>query len=158
MYTFSRTSFTGMIIGAIILILLAFFIGTKVARSKMRGGMRGEMGTMRADQRGSTGFGMGMGGNFTAGAQGGMMMRRAGGNAAMGKILSVDATSITVEMGDGGSKIIMISPSTTVSKSATGSITDLKVGVDVMVMGTPNADGSISANNVSIRPAMEVKR
>ncbi|HEY1041195.1 MAG TPA: DUF5666 domain-containing protein [Candidatus Paceibacterota bacterium] len=157
MYTFSRTSFTGMIIGAVILIMLAFFIGTKVAHSKMRGAMRGEMGTMRAGQRGNTGFGMGMGGNFVAGAQGGMM-RRAGGNAAMGKILSVDATSITVQMGETGSKIIMISPSTTVSKSAAGTITDLKVGEEVMVMGTPNADGSISATNVSIRPAAEVKK
>ena len=82
-------------------------------------------------------------------------MRSLAGNSAFGTILSTDASSITLSTLGGGSKIILISPTTSVMKSVPGSQTDLTTGQSVMITGTPNADGSISATTVSIRPAIQ---
>jgi len=72
-----------------------------------------------------------------------------------GEILSKDDKSVTIKLPSGGSKIVFISGSTQVMKSATGSINDLSVGQQVSANGTSNTDGSISATTVSIRPAGE---
>ncbi|MCX6752517.1 MAG: DUF5666 domain-containing protein [Candidatus Nomurabacteria bacterium] len=91
----------------------------------------------------------------------GMRGARTGGGFTAGKIISKDATSITVQImaggpaspsTQGGSKIIFVDNNTKVTKQANGALSDLAVGTDVSVTGTPNADGSISAQSVQIRP------
>jgi hypothetical protein len=81
---------------------------------------------------------------------------RFGGNSnnrpVMGDIISQDDKSITVKMLDGSSKIVLISDSTSISKSDSGSKTDLKVGTRVGVFGTTNSDGSVTAQNVQLNP------
>ena len=69
-----------------------------------------------------------------------------------GNILSADANSITVQLTDGSSKIVLISPSTTLEKSATASAADLKAGMRVSAFGATNSDGSVTATNVQINP------
>lgn len=89
-----------------------------------------------------------------AGAAGGGMMR--GGNAGgflTGTVASKDATSITINTRDGNSHVILISPSTTVSKSVNGSESDISVGSTVIVSGTTNSGGSVSASLIQLRPA-----
>lgn len=81
--------------------------------------------------------------------QGGQMMRS--GGMTQGEILSVDDTGITVKGRDGGSKIIIMSTSTKIFKSVDTTKSDLKQGTNVMVSGSANPDGSISASSVSIR-------
>ena len=77
-----------------------------------------------------------------------------------GEIIAKDASSITVKLrgtqsdGSAGSKIIFLSDSTQVTKSAQGSTTDLSIGTQVSVFGTTNTDGSVSAQSVQIRPEM----
>ena len=121
----------GMLAGAVVIAAVFFFIGRASAKPAMP--------------------------TSPFGGQGGMMqnggMRRNAGNNAMGTILSSDATSITLQTRGGGSKTILISSSTQVLKSAPGTRGDLANGTNVIVNGTPNADGSISASTVSIRPA-----
>jgi hypothetical protein len=84
------------------------------------------------------------------GVRGGMMR---GGGGAMGTILSMDSTSLTLSIKDGGSKIVLLTDATPVMKTSPGSRSDLKTGESVMVTGTTNQDGSISAQSISIRPA-----
>lgn len=81
---------------------------------------------------------------------------------ASGTILSADQNSITVQLGgqgaatngsSTGSRIVLLSQTTQVGKFSNGSASDLSVGQDVMVTGTPNSDGSITAQQIQIRPA-----
>lgn len=67
-----------------------------------------------------------------------------------GQILSIDNQSITVKLSDGSSKIIILSGNTVYNKTQTASLSDLKVGDNISVFGTTNADGSVTAQNVQI--------
>jgi len=76
------------------------------------------------------------------------------GNFAGGQIIAKDATSITVKLQDNSSKIVFVSSSTSVIKSAQGSLNDLTVGENATVTGTANSDGSITAQSVQVRPTL----
>jgi len=76
-----------------------------------------------------------------------------GSNFVNGAIIAQDDKSVTLKLSDGGSKIIFFSDSTQITKSATGAIADLTTGENLMVTGTTNADGSITAQTIQIRPA-----
>lgn len=69
-----------------------------------------------------------------------------------GQVLSIDDTGMTVKMMDGSSKIIVVSGSTMFVKSTTAAKTDIKSGDTVMVLGTQNSDGSVTAQDVQINP------
>lgn len=89
-----------------------------------------------------------LGGN---GANGGGN-RGAGPNGTMGEILSKDDKSLTVKLEAGGSKIVFYSDSTKISKQTDATKNDLNQGTNVRVNGTPNADGSITAQSIQIVP------
>ncbi|MCL5125342.1 MAG: DUF5666 domain-containing protein [Deltaproteobacteria bacterium] len=77
---------------------------------------------------------------------------RASFRPVSGDILSLDDKSMTVKLQDGSSKIVLLSQTTTYSKSAEGSWNDLKVGEKVAAFGQENSDGSVTAQNVQINP------
>ena len=70
-----------------------------------------------------------------------------------GSIVSNSGNSLTVSLKDGSSKVIFISASTTVMKTTAGSSSDLSSGTNVVVMGSTNSDGSITANSIQVRPS-----
>jgi hypothetical protein len=74
------------------------------------------------------------------------------GRPIEGEITSSDDKSITVKMPDGATRIVILSDSTTYSKSDTSSKNDLKTGAVVAVFGTSNSDGSLTAQNIQLNP------
>jgi hypothetical protein len=133
---------------AIILVALSFWGGTLYAQHKAKSS---------ASSRGA-GFN---GGTFTrsggAGGQYGGIAARGGGGVS-GTIISMDATSATIQLPTGGSKIVFFTDSTDVGKSVSGTKTDLAVGEQVSAVGTPNQDGSITAQSIQIRPAVSTPK
>lgn len=95
----------------------------------------------------------------TGGFGGGM--RRFGGRngmgATVGKIVSADATSITVQLNDGSSKIVNISNTTKVNKTVSGSTSDLTNGQTVAAVGATNSDGSVTATTILLNPGMGMR-
>jgi len=87
---------------------------------------------------------------YTGTRTGGTGARGGAGGAVTGSVLSIDATSLTVKLADGSTKIVLFGGSTTYSNTAAATQSDLKVGNNVMVLGTPNSDGSVTATNVQI--------
>jgi hypothetical protein len=92
-------------------------------------------------------------GNFGqfAGAAGARTFSR--GGAAAGQIISVTQTGITLKTQTGSSLNIFLGTSTQILKTATGSLSDLSTGANVVVAGTSNSDDSITAQSIQIRPA-----
>ena len=80
---------------------------------------------------------------------------RNGAGIANGTITAKDANSITLSLRTGGSRVIFYSTSTTIGKMTTGSAADLANGDQIIVVGTPNSDGSVVASSIQIRPAGE---
>ena len=74
-----------------------------------------------------------------------------GGNMVIGSIIANDGTTITVKTSNGSTKIVMFSGSTTISKTETGSASDLTVGQEVTVSGsTDSATGTVTATRISV--------
>jgi hypothetical protein len=78
-----------------------------------------------------------------------------GGDFAVGQITAKDDKSITIKAPDGSSKIVFFSDSTTVGKATQAMTADLNIGDQVTVNGKSSADGSLSAQNIQIRPSQQ---
>ena len=125
----------GLIAVIVVVFLISFFAGEAYGKSNVlaAGQNNQAQGGPGSQMRGMRG---GRGGGFT-----------------VGQIIGEDATSITVGLPTGGSKTVFFSGSSTISKPVAGSASDLTTGENVMVTGTPNSDGSITATSIQIRPA-----
>jgi hypothetical protein len=94
---------------------------------------------------------------FAQGQRGDLQAARrnpaSGAQMASGEVVSKDDTSVTLKLqGDEGSKIILLASSTSIGKMAQGTADDLAEGTNVVVTGSSNADGSMTATMIQIRP------
>ena len=137
---------------AIVVGSTSFYGGMKYGQSQNAALGRGGVANLTPAERQARAQQFGGGGGRMGGASGGGGVGGAG--FLTGDVLSKDDTSITVKLNDGGSKIIFLSSSTQVMKAATGSLSDLAVGERISITGTSNADGSVFAQTVQIRPSM----
>ena len=100
------------------------------------------------------------GGGSFAGARGGTTATFSrgvnSGSMLAGTITSTGSGSVVLNTRDGNSHVVLITPDTTVSKSVDGTLSDVTKGSTVIVSGTTNSDGSVSANLIQIRPASNV--
>ncbi len=125
----------GLVVGGIVVLAATFYAGMTYGGNNVRAAIGNR----------SMFFGQNIGG---------MRGLRNMGGFTGGEIIAKDDKSITVKLPDSGSKIIFFDANTKVSKSVAGATTDLTVGTQVSVTGTPNADGSVNATTVQIRPNM----
>jgi uncharacterized protein DUF5666 len=91
------------------------------------------------------------------GTQNGGMMRRFGQNGqnfrpVRGQVLSLGNNTMTVKLPNGNSEIVILSGSTQYMKSVSAAASDVKTGDTILVVGTQNADGSVTATDVQINP------
>jgi Domain of unknown function (DUF5666) len=127
------------IAGALVLLVAGFGVGYAAAN-------------LTATPASATGLRDGaFGGNFGPGAS---FRTRGGGfgGGASGTIGSVTASQMTITTASGGSRIVLLTPSTTVTQvsAATKALSDLTNGETVTVIGTANPDGSVTATRVII--------
>ena len=61
-----------------------------------------------------------------------------------------DGSTITIKMTDGSTKLVLFSSSTDIAKSAAGTSADLVAGENVVVTGSANSDGSITATRIQL--------
>lgn len=146
------------IISGIVLVLVvagASFYGGMVygknqaAASAATGPMNFPQGFQPGD--GAPPFG-GRGQGGTGGAFG-----AAAGNVAdgmtFGEIESIDGNTLTLLTQAGGTVTIQVTDTTLIEKNASVDVTDLATGDTVIVSGSDNDDGSITARSVQVAPA-----
>lgn len=132
-----KTNTILLIVSALIIGAGGFFVGMKYQQSQ-RGGQFRQLGNGQGF-RGSSGVFGGRGNGF---------------RPVAGTIIKSDATSVTLKLNDGSSKIILVSDKTQINKATTAGITDLQTGELVAVFGSENADGSITAQNIQLNPVL----
>ncbi len=128
------------IVGALVLALVAFGGGYAVANAT-------------AAKPAAAANGNGFGGNgFGPGASGRPRGANGFGGGASGTVGSVSADQMTITTASGGQRIVLLTPTTTVTQvsSTTKAITDLTTGQTVTIVGTTNPDGSVTATTVII--------
>ena len=78
-------------------------------------------------------------------------MMRGGAGMSVGKILETSDTTITVDMGEDGSQLILVTDKTIISKPSKVNISELKAGDNIFVSGETNDDGSLIAISIQVR-------
>jgi len=138
----------GGVIAGLIIVMVSFYGGMVYARKNITNANISRQGNF--NQNGFTGQNGSrmMGQNIRGGSN--------GGGFTSGEVISMDATSMTIKLRDGGSKIVLFSPASKVEKTVDGAIADVAVGKSVMVTGTTNPDGSVSAISIQMRPTLAI--
>ena len=90
------------------------------------------------------------GGNFGASSRG-ASGNRTSGSFAMGNIASINGQTMTLQLPNGSSEIVFFSSSTSIIKPSTASASSLTTGLRVMVGGSSNSDGSLTAQTIQIQ-------
>jgi hypothetical protein len=87
-------------------------------------------------------------GSTPSGGPGGFV--RNGENMVSGNIIAVDDSGITVQTNDGSTKIVLVAGSTSITVTEEVGRSDLVEGEDVVVIGTTNSDGTVTAASVRL--------
>ncbi|MDR3581731.1 MAG: DUF5666 domain-containing protein [Candidatus Pacebacteria bacterium] len=119
--------------GVVLALLVGIFLG------RATGGMRSLPG----------GYAMG-GAGLSARGTSSTRTGGAGGGFVTGEVTSIDGSNITLQLPNGNSEVVLYSSSTPVTEPTTVTVSKLTVGTRIMVGGSANADGSMTAQTIQI--------
>lgn len=140
-----------IIVSVIVCVVIAgisFWGGMKYGKSKSSN----TASSFNRSQGGQGNFGGRTGGQGTRNGVG------LGGGFVSGQVLSMDAKSLTVQLSNGGSKIVFFTPTTKVEKTVDGTTSDVAIGKQVMITGATNPDGSVNATSIQMRPVLTIPK
>jgi hypothetical protein len=128
---------THIIWGIVVVVALAggFFWGKSIA-STTRAGLAGTAGGFSSSTRSRFAGAGGTTGGFTT-----------------GQVAAISSSSLTLQLANGNSEVVFYSSSTLISEPMTVPVSDLSSGTNVMVAGTTNSDGSLTAQSIQVRTA-----
>ena len=113
----------------------------------------GAVGGNRAtNPNGAAGMNGATGANGAVGPNGATTRFGGPGGGVAGTVTKVDGNTITVTQRDGTTATVVLSSDTTVSKTVSGSVSDLTAGTSIAVRGT-TADGKTTAQSITVNPA-----
>lgn len=150
-----RATRTTLILGGLALVVGGFVGGVLVQRNfgatTSTGGPGGSLpAAIASGFPGGFGQAAGQGGQGTGGqGTGGQATGAGAGNATTGTVRLVDGTTIYIVTADGETVTVKTNDSTTVASAQAAALKDLKVGATVTVQGTANADGVVTATQVT---------
>lgn len=116
-----------------VIVVIAFAGGWYYGKSMTPSGFGARAGTFASSTRG-------------AGSRAG-----SGGGFASGQVTAKDAQSITLQLANGNSEVVFYSSSTSIIKPSSASMSDITPGTNVLVGGTQNSDGSVTAQTIQVR-------
>jgi hypothetical protein len=108
----------------------------------------------------TAGAGKSLAGSFSSSTRGTYAGRggAASGGLVTGTVASITGSSMTVQLANGNSEVVLYSSSTPVTEPTTVSVSKLTVGAMVMVGGSSNSDGSLTATTIQIGTGRPVTR
>lgn len=111
----------------------------------------GATSTTAASRTGSGRFALGSSTAGFAGRTGFGVSGAAGGGFAVGQVLSLGSDSLVLQLANGNSENVFFSSSTQVIVPQPAPISSVQTGTMVMVTGTTNSDGSVTASTIELR-------
>lgn len=132
---FTQKNIIIFIVSLIVVGGLGYYLGTKQTNSPSARETNGQFTGNRGN------FNRGQNGQFTG--RGGMVV---------GEIINFNDQTLTIKNEtDGGSRLIFLSTSTTITKTEPATTNDLQAGKKVMVSGSQTTDGSVKAQMIQLR-------
>jgi hypothetical protein len=109
-------------------------------------------GNRAAGANGAAGMNGGAGANGVAAPNGGAARFGGPGGGVVGTVTKVDGHTITVAQRDGTTATVVVPSEATVSKTVSGTLSDLTAGTSIAVRGT-TTDGKTTAQSITVNPA-----
>jgi hypothetical protein len=133
----------------------AFFAGVEVEKSRAQPAASGGGGAAGGGGGAGRFARAGGGGTFAGGGAsgGGISGGGAGGGGTLGTIKTIQGSSLYVTSFTGGIVKVKTTPATTFTKTQRLSVLGVNPGDFVVVQGTQNKDGSVTARSVSVGAA-----
>ena len=97
--------------------------------------------------------GAGLAGTPQPGMRGGFFGGGAAGGGAFGQVEEINGDTLVVTGADGQRTTVKVTDTTLIEKYASVTVADMQPGETVIVSGSSNADGSITARSVQVAPA-----
>ncbi|MCO6450932.1 MAG: hypothetical protein J5I90_09125 [Caldilineales bacterium] len=75
------------------------------------------------------------------------------GGGTFGQIEQIDGDTLTISTQNSGEKQVIVTDTTLIEKNTSVGVSDLETGESVIISGSENDDGSITARSIQVAPA-----